>query len=70
MKIYFEDGKLDNPPFCDYHVDAAEGVMANIYWLDAIKEKKYRIQLFIPIQFSPLTIHMLGIMNLIDLKFI
>ena len=39
MKIYFEDGKLDNPPFCDYHVDAAEGVMANIYWLDAIKEK-------------------------------
>ena len=39
MKIYFEDGRLDNPPFCDYHVDAAEGVMANIYWLDAIKEK-------------------------------
>lgn len=68
MKIYFEDGKLDNPPFCDYHVDAAEGVMVYIGWM--LLKKKYRIQLFIPIQFSPLTIHMLGIMNLIDLKFI
>ena len=40
MKIYFEDGRLDNPPFCDYHVNAAEGVRANIFKLDAIKEKE------------------------------
>ena len=40
MKIYFEDGKLDNPPFCDYTVNAIEGVMANISKLDAIKEKE------------------------------
>lgn len=42
MKIYFEDGRLelDNPPFCDYHVNAAEGVKANIYKLDTIKEKE------------------------------
>lgn len=67
MKIYFEDGRLDNPPFCDYHVDAAEGVMAKyIGWM--LLKKKYRIQLFIPIQFLPLIIHMLGIMNLTDLK--
>lgn len=39
MKIYFEDGELDNPPFCDYAIDAAEGISANISKLDAIKEK-------------------------------
>lgn len=67
MKIYFEDGRLDNPPFCDYHIDAAEGVIY-IGWM--LLKKKYRIQLFILIQFLPFAIHMLGIMNLIDLKFI
>ena len=40
MRIYFEDGRLDSPPFCDYAIDAAEGVRANIYKLDAIKEKE------------------------------
>lgn len=40
MKIYFEDGKIDNPPFCDYAIDAAEGVRANISKLDIIKEKE------------------------------
>lgn len=40
MKIYFEDGRLDNPPFCDYAIDAAEGMRANISKLDIIKEKE------------------------------
>ena len=40
MRIYFEDGRLENPPFCDYAKDAAEGMRANISKLDIIKEKE------------------------------
>lgn len=69
MKIYFEDGRLDNPPFCDYHVNAAEGVRANIFKLDAIKEKELDSVIYTN-SILPLIIHMLGIMNLTDLKFI
>lgn len=67
MRIYFEDGRLDNPPFCDYAIDAAEGVRANIYKLDAIKEKDPDAIIYTN-YYLPLTMHMLGIMNLTDLK--
>ena len=40
MRIYFEDGRLENPPFCDYAIGAAEGMRANISKLDIIKEKE------------------------------